>query len=396
MKNIHGGDIYQYENILDFSANINPLGAPESVKKAIVDAIGQIGHYPEMYSDSLRKAIGEKYHIDSRHIICGNGAADVIYRYVYALRPKKILVTAPCFAEYEGAWRSLWKSNIEEDAADKTALNNDKVKTEEKNQEMVIPEVAVYPLNHQDFCIKDDILIFIKQEMPEVVFLCNPNNPTGILISAHILSEIVKLCKSQNIRLFLDECFLDFTGQEEQLSMVKAVREYPGLFILKAFTKMYAMAGVRLGFGMTSDLDLIECMYQAGPPWNVSILAGAAGKAALKEADFVKETVQYIQKEKEYLYQALDALKVTYWKSAANYILLKVDRDLADKDLKERLIAAGILIRDCSNYRNLSEGYFRIAVKSHKNNTRIITEIRHLMENEITSKSDETEFEDRL
>lgn len=349
MKNIHGGDIYQYENILDFSANINPMGAPESVKKAIADAIGQIGHYPEMYSDSLRKAIGEKYHIDSSQIICGNGAADVIYRYVYAVRPKKILVTAPCFAEYEGAWQSLWASHD-------------------------VPEVAVYSLNHQDFCIKEDIVMLIEQENPDVIFLCNPNNPTGVLIPVQILSEIVKLCKARNIRLFLDECFLDFTGQEENLSLVGKLQEYPGLFILKAFTKMYAMAGVRLGFGMTSDLGLIEGMYQAGPPWNVSVLAGAAGKAASKEDDFVKETVQYIQKEKEYLYQALDALEVTYWKSAANYILLK-----ADKDLKERLVETGILIRDCSNYRNLSEGYFRIAVKNHENNMRIITEIKHLL-----------------
>ena len=375
MKNIHGGDIYQYENILDFSANINPMGAPESVKKAIADAIGQIGHYPEMYSDSLRKAIGEKYHIDSRQIICGNGAADVIYRYVYAVRPKKIMVAAPCFAEYEGAWQSLWKGNIEKDAVDETALNNnDKVKSDEKKQEKDIPEMAVYPLNYQDFCIKEDILKLIEQEMPEVIFLCNPNNPTGVLIPAHILSEIVKLCKARNIRLFLDECFLDFTGQEENLSLVGKLQEYPGLFILKAFTKMYAMAGVRLGFGMTSDLGLIERMYQAGPPWNVSVLAGAAGKAALKEDDFVKETVQYIQKEKEYLYRALDALEVTYWKSAANYILLK-----ADRDLKERLIAAGILIRDCSNYRNLSEGYFRIAVKGHEDNIRMITEIENIL-----------------
>lgn len=376
MKNIHGGDIYQYENILDFSANINPMGAPESVKEAIVGAIGQIGHYPEMYSDSLRKAIGEKYHIDSNQIICGNGAADVIYRYVYALRPKKILVTAPCFAEYEGAWRSLWASYTEKTHAEAANIQGNAVPGKKgKNQAVFIPEAVVYPLNHQDFCIKEDILKLIEEEMPEVVFLCNPNNPTGVLIPVPILSAIVELCKDKNIRLVLDECFLDFTGQEEQLSMVKTVGEYSGLFILKAFTKMYAMAGVRLGFGMTSDLDLIERMYQAGPPWNVSILAGAAGKAALKEDTFVQETVQYIQKEKEYLYQALDMLKVTYWKSAANYILLK-----ADRDLKERLIAAGILIRDCSNYRNLSEGYFRMAVKSHEDNMRIITEIKHILE----------------
>ena len=138
---------------------------------------------------------------------------------------------------------------------------------------------------------------------------------------------------------------------------------------------MYAMAGVRLGFGLTADTELIDRMYQAGSPWNVSVLASAAGKAALKEDDFVKETVQYIRKEKEYLYQALDTLGVQYWKSAANYILLK-----ADRDLKERLIAAGILIRDCSNYRNLSEGYFRIAVKSHADNEKLTAALKVVLE----------------
>ena len=168
---------------------------------------------------------------------------------------------------------------------------------------------------------------------------------------------------------------MDFTGREEENSLVEKLKEYPNLMILKAFTKMYAMAGVRLGFGLTADTELIDRMYQAGPPWNVSVLASAAGKAALKEDDFVKETVQYIRKEKEYLYQALDTLGVQYWKSAANYILLK-----ADRDLKERLIAAGILIRDCSNYRNLSEGYFRIAVKSHADNEKLIAALKVVLE----------------
>lgn len=205
--------------------------------------------------------------------------------------------------------------------------------------------------------------------------MCNPNNPTGVLIPVQILASIVEYCKDNKIRLFLDECFMDFTGREEENSLVEKLKEYPNLMILKAFTKMYAMAGVRLGFGLTADTELIDRMYQAGPPWNVSVLASAAGKAALKEDDFVKETVQYIRKEKEYLYQALDTLRVQYWKSAANYILLK-----ADRDLKERLIAAGILIRDCSNYRNLSEGYFRIAVKSHADNEKLIAALKVVLE----------------
>ena len=176
--------------------------------------------------------------------------------------------------------------------------------------------------------------------------------------------------------MFLDECFLDFTGHEEQLTLVGKLNQYPNLFILRAFTKMYAMAGVRLGFGITADTEVIEQMYQAGPPWNVSVLAGASGKAALKEDCFVKETVRYIQKEKEYLYDILDTLKIQYRKSTANYILLK-----ADTDLKERLISEGILIRDCSNYRNLSEGYYRIAVKSHEDNRKLTAALTQILGN---------------
>lgn len=356
MENGHGGDIYQYNNILDFSANINPLGAPESVRRAITGAIAEIGHYPEMYSDSLRQAIGEHYHIDSHRVICGNGAADVIYRYVYAVRPKKILVTAPCFAEYESAVRSLWMAG-----SPSTIENKD------------IPEVILYALNHLDFTIKADILNAIDRERPQVVFLCNPNNPTGILIPQPLLQEIIMLCAKKHIRLFLDECFLDFTGMEMQLSMMKMLHQFKGLFILKAFTKMYAMAGVRLGFGMTADTALIERMYQAGPPWHVSVLASAAGKAALKERDFIMQTVKMVEKEKQYLYQQLEALQIPYWKGSANYILLK-----AAPDLKERLIDEGILIRDCSNYRHLSEGYFRIAVKGHEDNEQLIAALRKI------------------
>ena len=364
MENIHGGDSYQYEKILDFSANINPLGAPDSVKRALAEAIGQIGHYPEMYSDSLRKAIGEKYHVDSSQIICGNGAADVIYRYIYAVRPAKIMVTAPCFAEYEAAFQSLWVNHTGKwDDSDELI-----------GQERFRQNVVVYPLNHQDFCIKENILEQIEKEAPEVIFLCNPNNPTGILIPSVLLEEIIKLCTRKNIRLFLDECFLDFTGQEEQLTLLGKLNQYSNLFILRAFTKMYAMAGVRLGFGLTADPELIDRMYQAGSPWNVSVLASAAGKAALQEYHFAKKTVWYIQKEKEYLYDRLDTLGIQYWKSTANYILLKTD-----VGLKEQLISEGILIRDCSNYRNLSEGYFRIAVKSHEDNRKLTAALARIL-----------------
>ena len=103
MKNIHGGDIYKYENVTDFSANINPMGIPESVREAVVNSLEMCENYPQMFCDDLREKIGRRYGVDSSFIICGNGASDVLYRYVFAIKPKNAVVAAPCFAEYEAA-----------------------------------------------------------------------------------------------------------------------------------------------------------------------------------------------------------------------------------------------------------------------------------------------------
>ena len=346
-KHIHGGDVYKYNHCLDFSANCNPLGTPQSVKQAIIDCVDDLGDYPRVGCGPLREAIASYEHTRKEYLICGNGAADLIFSLCRAQNPKKALLLAPTFAEYEQALVSMGC------------------------------EIARYYLEEPvDFCVKENYLQVLQKEKPDIIFLCNPNNPTGITMHRELLEGILRSCAESGIFMVVDECFLDFTGQEEQLTLVGKLNQYPNLFILRAFTKMYAMAGVRLGFGITADTEVIEQMYQAGPPWNVSVLAGASGKAALKEDCFVKETVRYIQKEKEYLYDILDTLKIQYRKSTANYILLK-----ADTDLKERLISEGILIRDCSNYRNLSEGYYRIAVKSHEDNRKLTAALTQILGN---------------
>ena len=139
------------------------------------------------------------------------------------------------------------------------------------------------------------------EHKPDMIFLCNPNNPTGILINDRLLERIIKECDRNGVRIFLDECFLDFTGQEDELSYVKSTLRYRGLFVLKAFTKMYAIPGIRLGYGITYDKELIGKMYDAGQPWNVSVLAQNAGIAALDEDKFAADTVSLISKEREFI-----------------------------------------------------------------------------------------------
>ena len=332
MKTIHGGDIYHYENILDFSANINPLGTPEKVIEAVKHSLNDIVHYPDITCEALRTKIAEEEQVEKETVICGNGAADLIYRLVFAKKPKRALVLAPGFAEYEQALKAYGTTVIH------------------------------YYLNHKDFRLDETFLEALTEDL-DMLCICSPNNPTGAVIEPELLQRISSACKEKEIFLLMDECFNDFLEEPEKYTLLETAKKEKHIFILKAFTKMYGMAGIRLGYGICTDRILLEKMYEAGPPWNVSVLAQKAGIAALEERDYPKITREYIKKEKEKLYEKLDKLGIQYWKTEANYIFFK-----EKKGLKELFLEKGILIRDCSNYEGLEEGYYRIAVKSEKDN----------------------------
>jgi L-threonine-O-3-phosphate decarboxylase len=346
---IHGGDIYtkrktNREFILDFSANINPFGMPDSVKIAIVDNIENYSNYPDPLCRELRDSLELHENIDSSNIICGNGAADLIFRITLALQPKKALLIAPTFAEYE------------------EAIN------------LVNGEINYYNLHEEkDFCIGDDILDYITSDL-DIMFICNPNNPTGIPLKKGDMLNIVDKCKNNNVILVIDECFIDFLIFEEEYSVSSYIPQYNNLIILKAFTKIYAMAGIRLGYMMCSNIAIVNKINNIGQPWSVSTVASKCGVAALKEIDYLKKTKEYIKENREYLTRELNSLGYTVFESETNFILFKTK----DINIKEKLEEYGILIRSCSNYRNLNEEYFRIAVKSENNNKYLINCLKEI------------------
>lgn len=343
MENIHGGDIYSYENVVDFSANINPLKTPENILTAVRESLCQMHHYPDMFCRELRQAIGKQEDIEPEAVICGNGAADLIYRLMYAVKPKKALVLAPGFAEYEQALKAVGS------------------------------QVEYYYLNHDTFALEENFVEVLTKEL-DMVCLCNPNNPTGKVIEKSLMLHISQVCKDKGIFLLIDECFNDFLDSPQKYTMMEQAKKDSHIFILKAFTKMYGMAGIRLGYGICRDSRLLERMYQCGSPWNVSSPAQAAGVAALKEKEFVEITRAYIKKEKKFLYESLGQMGIQYWNSGANYIFFQ-----AKEGLKEALLAKGILIRDCSNYQGLTKGYYRIAIKSAKENQMLIEALREVI-----------------
>lgn len=335
----HGGDIYSHPNFIDFSANINFLGVPEAVKKAARDALHEITHYPQPGSVRLCQAVAEMEHVEPEQVICGNGAADVIFSLVLAEKPKKALIPAPTFQEYEQALLSV-DCQVE-------FGNFFQGKTPE---ESFIEKVT------------DDI---------DMVFFCNPNNPTAIVKERGYLLEVLQKCVQTKTRLVLDECFLDFVWEAENITMKPFLEQYPQLFIVKAFTKMFAIPGIRLGYGLSSDEQLLESMRRVTQPWNVSVIAQEAGIAATKEIGFMERTREAVAEEKRYLLEELKQLPLEIHGHAANFIFFK-----GEKGLDEKLKQHGILIRNCSNFRGLEEGWYRIAVRSHEENQALLEALR--------------------
>lgn len=339
MKYGHGGDIYHNEVELDYSANINPLGLPAGALKAARQGVALSICYPDYNCTVLKNAMQEWEHIKPEQLIFGNGAAEIIYTICTALRPKKALLISPTFSEYENALQTIGC------------------------------EIKYFELEEREnFQFSEAYLCALTEDM-DIAFLCNPNNPTGTVISREILQTLLRICQEKKIFLVVDECFMDFVEEREVLSLCKEVENYSNLILIKAFTKLYAMPGLRLGYGITSNAAIIQRMEQGKQPWSVSIPAMMAGTEALKDRAYLERTETLIKEEKKYLIEKLlhYGLVQKIYASAANYIFFKAEKNLFEK-LKER----GILIRDCSNYRGLTKGYYRIAVRGHRENEALI------------------------
>lgn len=341
----HGGDIYNHKNVLDFSTNINLLGTPEAVIQAACEGVKFSQGYPDINCSNLTEAISMAEEVPMDYIICGNGAADLIFSLVLGKKPKKALIPVPSFYEYEQALSSVDCS-------------------------LVCYELV----EEKGFCLQVDFLDEITEEL-DIIFLCNPNNPTGALIEPNLLMEILKLCEQYNILLVVDECFMDFVDEKEMYSMKESCMNSKNLFILKAFTKLYAMPGLRLGYGISGNLELIKRMKEVSQPWSVSTPAQFAGIAALKEKEYVKISLDLIKKEKAYLVDELTKMNFKIYASKANYIFFQ-----GKPGLYRECLNKGILIRDCSNYRGLREGYYRIVVNTHEENKRLVEVLKEVIE----------------
>mgnify|MGYP002857221856 CR=1 FL=1 len=336
------------KSFLDFSVNTNPLGLPEGVKDAIKNSIELCEKYPDQSCALLRKKIEQNCHFGSVEFLTfGNGASELLSLSVRAISPKKTLIFSPTFSGYERALKACGS------------------------------EIFYHNLQREkNFVLNESIFESIKKASPDMIFLCNPNNPTGQMINPLLLKEILDFCEKNEIFVLIDECFIEFTGKSEE-SAVRFLKTCPHLLVLNAFTKIYAMAGLRLGYLMSSNFALIKKINLLKPEWNVSQIAQIAGIAALEEKDYVKKTQELIKEERAYLSKKLKALGFIVYPSEANFILFNdqkiSEKKYAGKSLDKYLLEKGISLRTCENFKNLTKNDFRIAVRTHGENERLIS-----------------------
>jgi threonine-phosphate decarboxylase len=358
---VHGGEVWEAANkiglrreeLLDFSSSVNPLGPSKKALEAIKANLGHIPSYPDSNSTELREAIAANFAgVSKDNVVVGNGSTELIYLFVETFMKKGdvALIPAPTFGEYERAVRRI----------------GEEPKHVKPDMDFKFGPAAFTR------CLGD----------VKIAFLCNPNNPTSILMPREHLTAIVERALEANAFVFLDEDFLEFVDGEKNLSLIGEIEKYPNLFVLRSFTKIFGLTGLRIGYGVASE-ETTDSLLNAKIPWNVNCLAQAAAVASLEDEEHLKKTRELIRGEKAFLMQGLmqiEAFKV--FPADANFIFVDVRQSgHTAAQLKEKMLQAGVLIRDCSSFKGLDEHYIRVAVKTRRENEKLLENFNKIVGN---------------
>jgi threonine-phosphate decarboxylase len=330
------------EELTDFSANINPLGLPAGVATAIRDNISRLTHYPEPWSESLVDILTGHHRLPAGRIIVGNGSTELIYLLLRVLRPRRVLIAAPAFSEYERAAR------------------------------IAAAEVVYWQtLPEDDFLPQVTQLAALNLDSVDLAVVGNPGNPAGTLIAHDQVLIMAEFLRRRRIPLLVDEAFIDFAGGED--SVIGEVERQPGLMVLRSLTKIYALAGLRCGY-LAASAETVARLRNAIEPWSVNRLAAVAAGTAIADTGFITATRRYIDKERARMKACIDAWQGWHcFPSRANYLLLSLPPALGGTTLAQHLLRRQrLIIRSCNNYVGLDDSYVRVAVKKAADNDRLL------------------------
>jgi threonine-phosphate decarboxylase len=351
----HGGEIWKAsmelgvvpDQLLDFSANVNPLGCSPLAKRAVKRSLGLVSFYPDNQCTELRRAIASYIRkIEPANIFVGNGATEIIHLFARAFIKNgcDAIVTQPTFSEYEYA-TLLQKGN------------------------------PIHVMRLENFELDPEMLFKNMTGRTSALFLCNPNNPTGTTQERRTIEKIVQEAANANVMVLLDECFVDFVKDQTNVSLSSVANKYRNLVVLRSLTKTFGLAGLRAGYAIGHEVT-VRLLEKQKITWSVNTFAQIAAIAALKDMKFLNRSLQLVKKERAFLERSLRELGMEVMPSEANFLLARLQGRVDAGELKKRLMKRRIMIRDCSRFRGLGSQFIRLAVKTRQENEALLHALR--------------------
>ena len=331
-------------DIIDFSSNVNPH-IISNLGKYVLEGLEKSRSYPDINYTNLRNNISDYINVDSELIIPGNGATEIIYLLMKSIK-KRIAILNPTFSEYG---RGAKLNNLEVVKFHLKEANNFSIDLDEIQKNM---------------------------DKFDSLFVCNPNNPNG---KVKDLNELLDLMIKNDKLLIVDETFMEFVGEEEKYTLINRVEKTPNLFILKAVTKFFGMPGLRLGYGVTSNEQIIKNIYEYKEPWTINSFAENLSNYLFKDKEYIKDSKNYYINERKFMLEELRKIpKLKVYDTDTNFVLIKLEDGEANSLKLELFEKYNILIRDASNFIGLDKSYVRVAIKSHEDNKILIESLRKI------------------
>ena len=358
-EHFHGSDLEKIEqvygikkeDIISFSANVNPLGVSFRLRETLANHIDAITTYPDREYTSLRKCIAGYVSTDYNNIVVGNGSSELISLFIQFIAPKKALIVGPTYSEYER----------------EVSLAGG------RTHYFRLPE-------HDDFRLHTDKLIEELSHNVDLLVLCNPNNPTGSIVVRDDMYTILDYCKQKDITVLVDETYIEFAENTEELTAIALTKYYNNIIILRGISKFFAAPGLRLGYAVCSNRDLIKEINQKKNPWSINSLAAIAGEIMFTDTGYMKQTKELVSKERTRICKLLaDSGKFQIFPTSANFLLAKIKSDtLTSEDYFDACIRKHMMIRDCSTFPFLNNKFIRFCFMNEEQNNALLDILLHL------------------
>lgn len=349
----HGSDIEKIcdyykldpKSIVNFGANVNPLGFPETVRLAVSEHLDILSSYPDRSYQSLRNLLGNLYHVPADFVLPGNGSSELITLLIETLRPDRALILGPTYSEYSRELSLLGSTQ------------------------------EIFDLKEsENFQLNTEHLFARLEESFDLFILCNPNNPTSTAVPACVLEEILTFCRSRNIFVMIDETYIEFADDPEALSAASLTEKFSNLIVLRGVSKFFAAPGLRFGYGITGSPRILDSIRMRQIPWSLNSIGAFAGELLFQDTGFIKITRELILQERRRIYQHLEHISyLKTWYPSGNFFLVRLQKPgLTSFDVFERCIQNGLMIRDCSSFEGLNGEYIRFCIMLPEDNSRLL------------------------